>query len=111
MKRTLQSLSQRFPIPKNSPGGRSGRGNLQDASDVCAWSVAVLTCIGAAVLFTFYTGASGVKYHLLAPESTIAVSCLASLVAIHMANIRSHFRAILLFLSFLSGGPCQELKK
>ena len=118
MKRTLQYLSQIFPMPKilcvnpeiicpNRPGDRSGRGNFQDASDVCAWPVAVPTRIVATVLFTFDTGAPGVKYHPLAPESTIAVSCLASLVAIHTANLRSHFREILLLLSFLSGGPRQ----
>ena len=95
-------------ICQKRPGGRSGRGNSQDASDVCAWPVAVPTCIVAAVLFTFDTGAPGVKYHPLAPESIIAVSCLDSLVAIRMANIRSHSRAILLLLSFLSDGPYQE---
>ena len=119
MKKTLQSLSKRFPMPKrlgvntdmicpNRPGDRSGRGNLQDASDVCAWPVAVPMRIVAAFLFTFDTGASGVKYHPLAPESTIAVYCLASLVAICTANRRSHFRAILLLLSFLLVDPCQE---
>ena len=91
------------------PGGRSGRGNSQDTSDVCAWPVAVPTHIFSAALFTFDTGAPGVKYHPLAPESTIAVSFLASLVAIGMANLRIHFRAILLLLSFLSAGTCQEL--
>ena len=117
VKRTLQYLSKRLPIPKilcvnpdiicqNRPGGRSVRGKSQDASDVCAWPVAVPTHIVAVFLFTFDTGASGVKYHPLAHESTISVSCLASLVATRMANLRSHFRPILLLLSFLSGGPC-----
>ena len=82
----------------NRHGGRSGRGNSQYASDSCAWPVVVPTRIVAAVLFALDTRASGVKYYPLAPESTIAVSCLAGLVAICMANIRSHFRAILLFL-------------
>ena len=80
------------------PDGRSGRGNLQDASDSCAWPVSVPTRIVAAVLFALDTGASGVKYHPLAPEFTIAVSCLDSLVAIRMTNLRSHFPEILLFL-------------
>ena len=93
-------------ICPNRPGGRSGKGNSQDDSDVCAWPVAVPTRIVAAVLFTFDTGAPGVKYHPLDTESTIAVSCLASLVDIRTANLRSHFRKILLVLSFLSGGPC-----
>ena len=82
----------------NSPGGRSGRGNLQDSSDYCAWPVAARARIVDAVLFTLDTGASGIKYHPLAPKSTISVSCLASLVAIRMANLRSHFREILFFL-------------
>ena len=79
-------------ICPNKNGGRSGRGNLQDASDVCTWPVSVATRIFAAVLFAFDTGAPGVNYHPLAPESTAAVSCLASLVAIRTANIRSHFQ-------------------
>ena len=119
MNRNLQYLSQRSPMPKRlcvnpgiicpkRPGGRSGRGNSQDASDFCAWPVAVPACIVAAVLFTFDTGAPGVKYHRLAPESTIAVSCLASLVDIRTANICSHFRAILLLLSFLSTAPARS---
>ena len=119
MKSTLQSLLQRFPIPKrlcvnpeiicpNRPGGRSCRGNFQDASDLCAWPVAIPTRIVAAVLFIFDNGASGLKYHPLAPESTIAVSCLACLVDIRIANHRSYFRENLFLLSFLSGGPCQE---
>ena len=119
LKMTSQYLSQRFPIPKilclnsditcpNRPSGRSGRGNLQDDSDVCAWPVAIPKRIVAAVLNKFDTGTSGVKYHPLAPKSTIDVSYLASLVAIRMANLLSHFRAILLLLSFLSGGSCQE---
>ena len=119
MKRTLQYLPQIFPMPKilcvnpgiicpNMTGGRSGRGNLQYASDVCAWPVAVPTRIVAAVLFTLDTGAPGVKYHLIAPESTIDVSCFASLVAIRTANLPSHFRENLLLLLFLSDGPCQE---
>ena len=95
-------------ICPNRPGGRSGRGNSQDASDVCDWPVAVPTRIVATDLFTFDTGVSGVKYYPLTPKSTISISCLASLVSIHMANLRSHFREILLLLSFLSGGPCQE---
>ena len=95
-------------ICPNRPVGRSGRGNSQDASDVCAWTVAVPTRIVAIVLFTFDTGASGVKYHSLAPESTIAVSCLASFVD---TKRHSHFRAILLLVSFLSGGPFQEADK
>ena len=90
------------------PGDRSGRGNLQDASDVCAWPVAIPTRIVAVVLFTFDTGTPGVNYHPLAPESTIAVSCLASLMAIRTANLCSHFWENLLLLSFLSDGPCQE---
>ena len=101
-----------FPMPKmlcvnpyiicqNRPGGRSGRGNSQDASDVCACPFDVPTRIFAAVLFTFDTGVSGVKYHPLAPKSKIAVSFLASLVDIHMVNLRSHFRAVLLLLLFL----------
>ena len=109
MKRTLQSLSQRFPKPKilclnpditcpNRPGGRSGRGNLQDASDSCAWPVAIPTSIVTEFLFTLDIGASGVKCYPLAPESIIVVYCLDSLVAICMASLRSHFRAILLFL-------------
>ena len=92
----------------NRPGGRSGTGNSQDASDAFAWPIAILTRILDAYLFTFDTGAPGVKYHPVAPESTIAVSCLASLVAIQAANICSYFREIFLRLSFLSGGPCQE---
>ena len=68
----------------NRPGGRSGRGNSQDNSELCAWTVAV-------PMRTLDTGASGVKYHPLTPESTIAVSCLAILVAICMANLHSHF--------------------
>ena len=118
----LQSLSQIFPIPKrlcvnpdiicpNRPGGRSGRGNLQYASEACAWPVAVPTRIVAAVLFTFDTGVPGVKYHPLAHKLAIDVSCLASLVAIRTANLCSPFRAILLQLSFLLGGSCQELAK
>ena len=109
MKSTFQYLSQRFPMPKilflnpdikssNSPGGRSGRGNLQDTSDPCAWPVAVPTHIVPVVLFTLDTGVSGVKYHPLAPKSTISVYCLASLVAICMANLCSHFREMFLFL-------------
>ena len=105
VKRTLQYLSQRYPMPKilcvnpdiifqNRPGGRSGRGNLKDPSDVYAWPVAVLTHMVAAVLFTFDTGSPGAKYHPLASKSTIAASCLASLADIQMANLRSHFRAI-----------------
>ena len=93
MNRTLQYLSQIFAMLKilcvnpgiiftNRPGGRSGRGNSQDASDVFASPIAIPTRIVAAVLFTFDTGEPGVKYHPLATESTIAVSCLASLVAI-----------------------------
>ena len=54
-------------ICPNRPGGRSVKGNLRDASDVCAWPVSVPTRIVAVVLFTFDTGTSGVKYHLLAP--------------------------------------------
>ena len=122
MNRTLQSLSQRLPIPKvlsvnsgiispNSPGGSSGRGISQDASDVCAWPVSVPTCIVAAVLFTVDTGVSGLEYHPLAPESTIDVYCVASLVDIRMANRRSHFRAILLLFLFISGDPCQERRE
>ena len=88
-------------ICSNRPGDRSGRGNSQDASDVCAWHVAVPTRIVAVVLFTFDTGEVGVKYHPLAPEYTISVSCLASLVDIRTANRRSHFRAILLLRLFL----------
>ena len=113
VKRTLQYLSQRYPMPKilclnpditcpNRPGSRPGRGKYQDASYYCAWTVAVPTRIVTAVLFKLDTGESGVKYHPLAPESTIAVSCLASLVVIRMANLRSHFRAILLFLFWQS---------
>ena len=98
-------------ICPNRPGGRSCRGNSQDAGDVCAWPVDVMTNIIAAVLFTFDTGASGVKYHPLAPESTIAVSCLASLVDICMANRGSHLCAILMLLLFLSGVPCQGRQK
>ena len=101
-------------ICPNRTGGRSGRGNLQDASDVCAWLVALLTRTVAAFLFTFDTGASGVRYHPLAPESTIAVSCLANLAAIRTANLCSHFQEIfllLLLLLFLLGGPCQELSE
>ena len=116
MNRNLQYLSQRLPMPKrfcvnpdiicpNRSRGSSGRGNLQDATDVCAWPVAVPTRIVVAGLFTFDTGALGVKYHPLSPESTICVSCLASLVGIRTANCRSHFRANLLLLSFLLGGP------
>ena len=60
-----------------------------------------MTHIITEVLFTLDTRESGVKWHLLAPESTIAVSFLVILVAINMANLRSHFRAILLFLSWL----------
>ena len=75
----------------NRPGGRSRRGNSQDASDYCAWPVAVPTRIVAVVLFTLDTGASGVKYNPLAPEYTIALYCLASLVVIRMANLCSHF--------------------
>ena len=122
MNRNLQYLSQRFPMPKilcvnpgiicpNSQCSRAGRGNSQDASDVCAWPVAVPARIVAAVLFTFDTGARGVKYHPLATKSTIAVSCLVSLVAIRTANLCFHFRAILLLLLFLSDGPCWELVK
>ena len=107
MNRTLQYLSQIFPMLKilcvnpgiicpNRPGGRSGRGNLQDASDVCAWPVVVPMRIVAAVLCTFYTGAPGVKYHPLAPESSISVSCLASLVAIRTANLHFRFLSMLL---------------
>ena len=88
----------------NRPGGRSGRGNLQDALYSCTWPVAVPTRIVTAVLFTLDTRASGVKYHPLAPESIIAVSCLGSLVDIHMANLRSHFRAIFFFV----GGLIQD---
>ena len=95
-------------IRPNRPGGRSGIGNFQDASAVCAWPVAILTHIVAAVLFTLDTVAPGVKYHPLTPEPTIAISCLASLVAIRVANIRSHFWSILLLSSFLWRGPCQE---
>ena len=85
-------------ICPNRPGGRSGRGNSQDASDVCSWPVAVPTRIVAAVLFAFDTWTSGIKYHQLAPESTIYIYCLASLVAICMANLCSHFREMFLFL-------------
>ena len=88
-------------ICPNRPGGRSVKGNLRDASDVCAWPVSVPTRIVAVVLFTFDTGEVGVKYHPLAPEYTIAVSFLASLVDIRTANRRSHFRAILLLRLFL----------
>ena len=98
-------------ISPTMPGSRSGRGNSQDASDVCACPVTVLTRIVAAVLFIFYTGESGVKYQPLAPESTIPISCLASLVDIIMANLRFHFWAILFMLSFLWGGPCQEINE
>ena len=82
-------------IVPNRPGVRSGRGDAQDASDSCAWPVAVPMRIVSAVLLTLDTGAPGVKYHPLAPKSTIAVSYLASLVAIRMANIRSCFRTVL----------------
>ena len=58
-----------YIICQNRPGGRSGRGNSQDASDVCACPFDVPTRIFAAVLFTFDTGVSGVKYHPLAPKS------------------------------------------
>ena len=75
-------------ICPNRSGGRSGRGTSQDASDVCAWPVAVLMRIVAAVLFIFDTGASGLKYHPLAPESTIAVSCLDRMVDISIINHR-----------------------
>ena len=71
---------------------------MQDASEVCAWPVAVPTRIVAAVLFTFDTGAPGVKYHPLAPESTIAVSCLDSLVAIDL-TVGDH----LVYLALLLG--------
>ena len=54
--------------------------------------------IVAAVLFILDTGALGVKYDPLAIESTIDLSCFTSLVAIRKANLRSHFREILLFL-------------
>ena len=87
---------------------------MQDTSNVCAWNVAVSTRIVVAVLFTLDTGASVVMNHPLDTESTIYVSCLASLVAIHMANLRSRFREILLLspLSLvLEGGLCQERRE
>ena len=85
VKRTLQSLSHKIPIPKrlcrkagiicpNRSGGMPSSGNLHAIEESWDWHVVVPTHIVGACGLTFETGASGVKYHPLAPESTIAVS-------------------------------------
>ena len=94
----MQSLSQKLPIPNrlwlkppmmwpNNPGGMSGRGSVQEASDCCALPVAVPTRILAAVRSTLATGAPVLKYQPLAPESTMAVSIRAlSITALVLAT-------------------------
>ena len=76
----------------------SGKGSLHEAVDSTAWPTAVPARILWAIWFIFFTGASGLKYQPLAPESTSAVlmrsrSRAASSLAVNRrARRRSHFR-------------------
>ena len=104
VKRTSQSLLHKIPIPKrlcqkasiicpNRHGGMPSNGNLHDAEENWGWSVAVPTHILAACGLTLETGASGIRYHPLAPDSTIAVSL--------SSKIASLFVLIFLAVGFL----------
>ena len=114
VKRTLQSLSQSIPIPKrlcrkagmiwpNRSGGMSCNVSMQEAEESWGWPVAVPTRICWACGLTLETGAFGVRYHPLAPESTIAVSRSSKIAwsrflilrAVRFSNFRRHFWAIL----------------
>ena len=61
---------------------------MQEASDCCAWPVAVPTRILAAARSTLVTGAPVLNYQPLAPASTIAVSMRALSIAALALAIR-----------------------
>ena len=123
VKSTLQPLSQSIPIPKrlfrkagmiwpNRSGGMSCNGSSQEAEESWGWPVAVPTRTCWACRLTLETGASGVKYHPLAPESTIAVSRSSKIAwsrflilrAVRFSNFRRHFGAILADLHNATNG-------
>jgi len=63
---------------------------VQEASDCCAWPVAVPTRILAAVRSTLVTGAPVLKYQPLSPELTMSVSRRAFSVAVlALARLRA----------------------
>ena len=80
----------------------SCNGSSQEAEESWGWPVVVPTRICRACGFTLETGAFGVKYHPLAPESTIAVSLSSTIAwsfflilrAVRFSNFRRYFWAI-----------------
>ena len=67
-----------YPVFGKS-AGRCGKARSHDADDFCSTPAAVPTCIFGAVWSMLDIGASGVRYMLLVPESTMAVRQLSSL--------------------------------